>query len=317
MTSKPPSSSSSSSSKNNNKPSLTTTNSTANKNTLAYTIDMYKSAIIKDTCLSQTAPLMDLTEFESKLFASLTEFKSKGARGVWLRIPHELAEYIPIAIRCGFTFHSARPEYVTLTAWLPLNEPSKLPPTASHFIGVGAFVLNSKDELLVVREKTGPSARLQDFWKLPGGLCDRQEDFHKAAVRELKEETGIDAEFVSVATIQEVHHSEERAGPARSGTTDLYIICILKAKDENQKIVPCATEIAEAKWLPAKQVLSLPFYAAEGSIFSHMFKHAYEVASGRASGIDVSRLRMGFLPAENNMYFVKTRQDQQQQQQKL
>ena len=163
-------------------------------------------------------------------------------------------------------------------------------------------MLNSKDELLVVREKTGPSARVKDFWKLPGGLCDRQEDIPKAAVRELREETAIESEFVSIASIQEVHHSSERAGPSRAGTTDLYIICVLKVKDEAQRIVPCEKEIAEAKWMPAKELLSLPFYAAQGSVFSHMFSHAYKVARGEAPGLQVERLKLGYLPAENNLF---------------
>lgn len=222
----------------------------------------------------------------------------------WLQLTPSQADLIPPAMRVGFSYHSAKENLLTLTAWLPRDEENRLPPAASHFIGVGSFVLNSKDEILVVREKTGPSAKLTDFWKLPGGLCDRQEDINQAAVRELKEECGIDSEFVCVASIQEVHHSSERAGPARLGTTDLYIVCVLKAKDENQKLVPCETEIADARWMPAKDVLALPFYAAQGSVFSHMFSHAYKVAAGKAPGLAVTRLKMGFLPTENNLFGV-------------
>lgn len=38
--------------------------------------------------------------------------------------------------------------------WLP-DTKNQLPPNASHQVGVGAFVLNDKDEVLVVREKNG------------------------------------------------------------------------------------------------------------------------------------------------------------------
>jgi hypothetical protein len=31
-------------------------------------------------------------------------------------------------------------------------------------------------KLLVIREKGGPTARLKDFWKLPGGHVDHKED---------------------------------------------------------------------------------------------------------------------------------------------
>ena len=219
-----------------------------------------------------------------------------------MKLGTKQADLVAPAVRVGFNYHSATSDSLTLTAWLPKDEENKLPPAAAHFIGVGCFVMNSKDEILVVREKTGPSAKMQDFWKLPGGLCDRQEDIPKAAVRELWEECGIDANFVSIASIQEVHHSAERAGPSRAGMTDLYVICILKPKDESQKIVPCPTEIAEAKWMSATELLALPFYAAQGSVFSHMFNHAYKVASGSAPGMQVERLRLGFLPAENNLF---------------
>ena len=39
-------------------------------------------------------------------------------------------------------------------SWLPTTE-SQLPPNASHQVGIGALVLNSEGEVLVVREKHG------------------------------------------------------------------------------------------------------------------------------------------------------------------
>ena len=268
---------------------------------LAYTVDAYKSATITDATLAPGAPLPDPLEFESRLFASLTEFKGKKIKGVWLRLPIEMSELVPAAVRAGFVFHSARADALTLTAWLPKESESKLPPAPYHFVGVGAFVLNSKDEILVVREKTGPSANLPNFFKLPGGLVDRAEDFHSASVRELKEETGIDADFVCLACIQEVHHSEKRGGLARGGMTDLYGVCVLRAKDEKQTIVPQEDEIAEAKWMPAAQVLAMPLYASD-SVFGHMFRHAYDVARGLAPGFEVAKHAMGFVDAQNSLF---------------
>ena len=264
----------------------------------------------------------DPLEFESRLFASMDEFRKLNVRGVWLRLPPALADFIPPAVRAGFSFHSARPEAVTLTAvrarpaplgltreqWLPHEEENKLPPGAYHFIGVGAFVLNSKDEILVVRENSGPSSKLaMEFWKLPGGLVDRQEDFHSASERELLEETGIRASFKCISTIQEVHHTEARGGYARGGTTDLYAICVLKLEDEDQKIVPQEAEIAEAKWMPAQQVLSLPYYANRSTMLAHVFHHAYAVATGKAVGMATDRMQMSerYAGALMNVYYAK------------
>ena len=45
----------------------------------------------------------------------------------------------------------------------------------------------------MVQEKSGPSAGI-NMWKLPGGLVDNKEDISAAAVREVLEETGVNAQ---------------------------------------------------------------------------------------------------------------------------
>ena len=59
--------------------------------------------------------------------------------------------------------------YVMLTHWLPEGEENKLPPNASHQVGVGAFVMNERREVLVVQERSGP-LRGKGVWKMPTGL---------------------------------------------------------------------------------------------------------------------------------------------------
>ena len=46
----------------------------------------------------------------------------------------------------GFAFHHAEPGYVMLTNWIP-GGTSMLPATASHQVGVGAFVMNDNGEV--------------------------------------------------------------------------------------------------------------------------------------------------------------------------
>jgi hypothetical protein len=48
----------------------------------------------------------------------------------------------------GFNYHHAESGYVMLTYWIP-NEPSMLPGSPSHQIGVGGFVINDKREVLI------------------------------------------------------------------------------------------------------------------------------------------------------------------------
>ena len=35
-------------------------------------------------------------------------------------------------------------------------------------VGVGAMVVNKHDEVLAIRERSGVTAKLKNFWKLPG-----------------------------------------------------------------------------------------------------------------------------------------------------
>ena len=56
--------------------------------------------------------------------------------------------------------------------------------------------MNEKNEVLVVCERYLNDHPKQ--WKLPGGYVQVGESLGDAAVREVKEETGIDAEFLDV-----------------------------------------------------------------------------------------------------------------------
>jgi 8-oxo-dGTP diphosphatase len=51
-------------------------------------------------------------------------------------------------------------------------------------------VINGDLQVLVIKRKNSP---YRHHWALPGGYVDENETFLEAAVRELKEETGIDA----------------------------------------------------------------------------------------------------------------------------
>ena len=43
-------------------------------------------------------------------------------------------------------YHHAEPDFIMLTYWIP-ESPSTLPPNASHQVGVGAIVINDKNEV--------------------------------------------------------------------------------------------------------------------------------------------------------------------------
>ncbi len=63
----------------------------------------------------------------------------------------------------------------------------KTPP--KHFISAAAIVLNDQNEILLIR---GP----QRGWEMPGGVVEVGESLTQAAIRETKEESGVDIEII-------------------------------------------------------------------------------------------------------------------------
>ena len=53
--------------------------------------------------------------------------------------------------------------------------------------GVGVVVLNNKNKVFVAKRIDNP----KNYWQMPQGGVDNGEDFYKAALRELEEETSI------------------------------------------------------------------------------------------------------------------------------
>ncbi|KAE8715138.1 Histone acetyltransferase complex component-like protein [Hibiscus syriacus] len=110
-----------------------------------------------------------------------------GKRGVWIKLPIQHSNLVDPAVKEGFWYHHAEPNYLMLCYWIPEGTHT-LPANASHRVGIGAFVMNEKREVLVVQENTG-RFRGTGVWKFPTGVVDEGEDICAAAVREVKEET--------------------------------------------------------------------------------------------------------------------------------
>ena len=62
--------------------------------------------------------------------------------------------------------------------------------------GVGIVVLNNKNKVFVAKRIDNP----KNFWQMPQGGVDNNENYYEAALRELKEETSI----INVELIREI-----------------------------------------------------------------------------------------------------------------
>lgn len=207
--------------------------------------DRYDGIIVDPSSLPA-----DETKFQEQLQDSLALWQAQGKHGIWLKLPLANAKLVPIAIEAGFAYHHAEDTHVMLTRWLP-STPSTLPPNASHQVGIGAFVLNGQRQVLAIQERNGPLRGL-GVWKMPTGLVNEAEDVCAGAVREVKEETGVDTEFLEVVAIRQAHQMA-------FGKSDLFFLCALRPL--SSEIKRQETEIEDAKWMDLEEFGAQPFYA--------------------------------------------------------
>ncbi|OMO76960.1 hypothetical protein CCACVL1_15253 [Corchorus capsularis] len=191
---------------------------------------------------------MDSALFASLLRASIAQWRHQGKKGVWIKLPIQHANLVEAAVKEGFWYHHAEPNYLMLAYWIPESAPT-LPANASHRVGIGAFVMNEKREVLVVQENTG-RFRGTGVWKFPTGVVDEGEDLCTAAVREVKEETAIDTKFVEVLAFRQSHKSFFEK-------SDIFFMCLLEPLSFD--IQKQESEIEAAKWMPFDEYSAQPF----------------------------------------------------------
>ncbi|XVE72565.1 hypothetical protein DITRI_Ditri11bG0048600 [Diplodiscus trichospermus] len=190
--------------------------------------------------------------FTSSLGASISQWKQQGKRAVWIKLPIELVNLVEPAVKKGFRYHHAEPDYLMLVNWIG-NSANNLPVNASHRVGIGAFVINDKREVLVVQEKKG-KFKGKGVWKFPTGVVNEGEDISMAAIREVKEETWIDTEFLEILAFRQSHKSFFTK-------SDLFFVCMLRPYSFDIKKQD--REIEAAQWM------SLDDYAAQPFIQKH------------------------------------------------
>nr|XP_010919693.1 nudix hydrolase 8 [Elaeis guineensis] len=222
--------------------------------------DEYGGIIIKSEGLPWNANI-----FASALQQSLSHWKVEGKKGIWLKLPLDRSELVPIAVKEGFEYHHAEQTYIMLTYWIPEGT-CLLPANASHQVGVGGFVVNDKNEVLVVQEKYSAST-FAGLWKLPTGFILESEEIFAGAVREVKEETGINTEFVEVVAFRHAHH-------LAFGKSDLFFICMLRPLSSQIKIDEL--EIQAAKWMPLTEFVEQPCIQDD-----NMFKKIIDICVAR------------------------------------
>ena len=176
-----------------------------------------------------------IAEFSQRLAARIMAWQTE-YRLIWLELPATLAGLIPAALAAGFEFHHCQSQQLMMVK--KLQPDSYVPLAATHSVGVGAVVWSEQGQVLLVRELALPG-QSAGYFKLPGGMVEPAEHLADAVVREVLEETGVQAVFQSLLGFR--HHHQ-----GQFGASNLYFVCQLMA--QTTELTPAVDEIAELGW---------------------------------------------------------------------
>ena len=115
----------------------------------------------------------------------------------------------------------------------------------SVWLGVAGIVVNNRGEWLVVQKRYGG---LNGKWSLPAGFVEGTETVDQAVLREIREETGIDAEVIQLIGF--------RSGVIKEKVSDNMAIFFLRPLESTQTPDPQLDELYEAKWMTPEQLLA-------------------------------------------------------------
>lgn len=253
-------------------------------------------------------------EFREEFPKLMKEISKQGARSVWLKLPMAKSAFIEVAAAEGLEFHHTREGNLVMTKWMDSRTESKLPPYATHYCGVGGFVLNDLDEVLLIKEKY--SKGKTKFWKFPGGKVDENESLEDAVKREVKEETGIDATVTGMLGFREV-------ADHLFGKFDLYFVFMMRAIKADTEIKMQEDEISECEWVPCKDIPEkapllapmlqriAPIFGAENEVAEKVIEKYREQKTREAmlKTFCLTNKQYTFRDKNNNLYLNKFMKD--------
>ena len=152
------------------------------------------------------------------------------------------------------------------------------PTRGKVWLGAAGLVMNSAGEWLVVKKSY---SALKGKWSFPAGFVDEGETADQAAVREVREETGIDCRVEAMIGF--------RTGVLKGEVSDNLAVFLLSPIEENQLITAELKEIAEVAWkspleLKEDENVSVMIHEIADKIIDSGFDEILNVNPGDAFG---------------------------------
>jgi ADP-ribose pyrophosphatase YjhB (NUDIX family) len=138
-------------------------------------------------------------------------------------------------------------------------------PAADSIVpSVNVAVTNEADEILLIRRSDN------DNWALPGGAVDLGESLTQAAVRETREESGIECEITGVSGI----YTDPRHVMlyTSNGEVRQEFSIVLTARPADGRPTT-STETSEVRWVPRAEVARYQMDASMRLRVQHYLEH--------------------------------------------
>jgi len=111
-------------------------------------------------------------------------------------------------------------------------------------VGVGVLI-RDEDRYLIVKRAAEPDAGL---WSIPGGLVEVGEGTKEAAVREAKEETGLEVDIVDVLGVVDKIVRDD------ASRIKYHFVIIDYLAEPRSGFMRAASDALEARWVRAEEL---------------------------------------------------------------